>query len=69
MALPETEYKEGLTQFEVTGWGSNREKGKSDPKLMLANTLYVNFEACRETYLKLKIPYAKVTKGMVCAGT
>ena len=68
LALPETEYEEGSTEFEITGWGSNRERGKADSKLMLANALYMNFEQCQETYSKLNIPYAKVTKGMFCAG-
>ena len=69
LAMPETKYKEGSTEFEISGWGSNREKGKADSKLMLANALYMNFKECKETYAKLGIPYAEVTKGMLCAGT
>ena len=68
LAQPGTKYDEGLTEFEITGWGSNRERGKADSKLNLANALYINFEKCKETYVDLGIPYAKVTKGMLCAG-
>ena len=69
LAQPETKYDEGLTEFEITGWGSNRERGKADSKLNLANALFINLEKCKETYVELGIPYAKVTKGMLCAGT
>ena len=29
---------------------------------------YVNFEDCEKIYAKLRLPFVKVTKGMICAG-
>ena len=68
LALPATPYVEGSTEFEITGWGSKREKGNANSKLMLTKVPYMNFETCEKTYEKLGLPYAKVIEGMICAG-
>jgi hypothetical protein len=68
LALSETKYEEEPTTFEVTGWGSKREKGNANSKLMLTKMPYVNFEECKQTYAKLALPYVNVIEGMMCAG-
>ena len=68
LAFPETKYEEGTSEFEVTGWGSKREKGNANSKLMLTKMPYVNFEECKQTYAKLALPYVNVIEGMMCAG-
>ena len=68
LALPTTEYGKGLTNFEVTGWGTKHEKGNSHSKLMLTTVPYKDFDECKTTYAKLGLPYAKVRPGMICAG-
>ena len=68
LALPDTKYEEETTKFEVTGWGSKREKGNANAKLMLTKMPYVDFEECKHTYSKLSLPYVDVIEGMICAG-
>ena len=68
LALPDTKYRKGLTNFEVTGWGTKHEKGNSHSKLMLTTVPYKEFDECKTTYAKLGLPYAKVRPGMICAG-
>ena len=52
----------------MTGWGTKREKGNANTKLMITTVPYMNFEECEKTYAKLGLPFVKVIKGMVCAG-
>ena len=52
----------------MTGWGSKREKGNANSKLMLTKMPYVDFEQCKNTYAKLALPYVNVIEGMMCAG-
>ena len=68
LALSDTKYRKGLTNFEVTGWGTKHEKGNSHSKLMLTTVPYKDFDECKTTYAKLGLPYAKVRPGMICAG-
>ena len=57
-----------VTQFTVSGWGSRREGGRSSLKLRQATMPYVDFEHCKRLYSNLRVPFVRVTHGMICAG-
>eukprot|EP00094_Tigriopus_californicus_P011179 TCALIF_10788-PA protein Name:"Similar to OVCH2 Ovochymase-2 (Bufo japonicus)" AED:0.11 eAED:0.11 QI:0/0.6/0.16/0.83/1/1/6/0/354 len=54
-------------RFNVTGWGTLRERGEYSAKVRQALVPYVPYEVCRGAYKDLSIT-ARILPGMICAG-
>ena len=55
-------------KFNISGWGTLKERGESTRKLQRVEVPHVPFEKCRKEYQNLGFIAAKVRKGMLCAG-
>ena len=55
-------------RFNVTGWGTLKERGEYSNKLRQAQVPYVPYDVCKKSYKDLSIA-ARILPGMICAGT
>ena len=54
--------------FNVTGWGTLRQKGQSSQRLRKVTIPFVPHDKCQEIYNVLRLTSVKVQEGMICAG-